>query len=264
MAVGSWRLNWAIDQMLEVSSFSKHQAALNSHLQFWRALALKIIPKLWTRPVHMKLKNGGEFLVHEFMTLYIYKEIFIDGCYDHPRLAHEAPTIIDVGANTGLFAIRMKQLYPSANVHCYEPMPENFQSLRTNLAMSKFNLCTTHLEGVGGLARNEKLYIHKKNLGGHSIYQGIASDKFVDIQLIDLHSALDRLNGKHCDLLKLDCEGAELEIIKSMDASVAERIQHIVLEPTPSKYHIDEVITPLTSLGYKVRWNEGLCIAERA
>ena len=54
--------------------------------------------------------------VKEFMTLYIYKEIFVEGCYDLSLATDPAPFIIDVGANTGLFIIRMKQLYPNAKV----------------------------------------------------------------------------------------------------------------------------------------------------
>lgn len=259
----SWRLNWALGQVLDTSSFPKHGETLRSPAQFWRALALKIVPRLWSSPIRLRLKNGGEFSVAEFMTLYIYKEIFIDGCYDEPKLPSAAPCIIDIGANTGLFAIRMKQLYPNATLHCYEPMPANFKSLQRNLALSQLEKCKSYAEGVGGNARQEKLYIHQKNLGGHSIYAGLASDESIDIKLVDLGTVLQRLDSGRCDLLKLDCEGAEFEIIQSMDFDTAEKIDRIVFEPTSSKYHIDELIKPLSHLGYAVRWNEGLCIATR-
>lgn len=197
------------------------------------------------------------------MTLYIYKEIFIDGCYDEPPLNSTCPTIIDVGANTGLFAIRMKQLYPQASLPCYEPMPANFKQLRENLDKSKFSNCVAYQEGVGGSTRNEKLYIHEKNLGGHSIYAGIAGSQSVDIALVDLKTALDRLKGVPCDLLKLDCEGAEYEIIKSIDQNSAKQIKRLVFEPTSAAYDVQELIESLTRLGYQVAWNEGLCIAIR-
>ena len=49
------------------------------------------------------------------MTLYIYKEIFVDRCYDL-TLDRSFPVIIDIGANSGLFALRIRQLYPSAQI----------------------------------------------------------------------------------------------------------------------------------------------------
>jgi hypothetical protein len=62
---------------------------------------------------YLALADGHVIPVRDFMTLYIYKEIFVDRCYDL-TFDQSAPVIIDIGANSGLFALRIKQLYPSA------------------------------------------------------------------------------------------------------------------------------------------------------
>jgi FkbM family methyltransferase len=198
------------------------------------------------------------------MTLYVYKEIFVDGCYDQPKLPDVRPQIIDVGANTGLFTIRIKQLYPQAHVHCYEPVPTNFEQLLANLETNSLRDCVTIQEGIGGTTRTEKLFIHKRNVGGHSIYAKVAaSGESIQIHLIAIAEALARLPGKTCSLLKLDCEGAEYEIIKSIDPSLAARIDHLIFEPTPSVYDINELKRHLDQIGYDVSWNAGIYVATR-
>lgn len=260
----SWRLNWAFAQISSAGGHSKHREALESPALFWVALAAKLIPNLWGRPIHFRLKRGGKFSVKEFMTLYIYKEIFIDGCYDAPSLPGQSPVIIDVGANTGLFAIRMKQLYPSANVFCYEPMPGNFKQLQDNLLASGLQDCAPIQEGLGKNVRTEKLFIHKRNVGGHSIYSAIASSsKSIEIHLVDIRTALSRIGGRDCTLLKLDCEGAEYEILSSLDEETAQRIERIIFEPTPALYNVVELNSHLTKIGYDVKWNEGIFVAVR-
>ena len=96
--------------------------------------------------------------VKEFMTLYIYKEIFVDGCYDLSLASGPAPFIIDVGANTGLFIIRMKQLYPNSRVAGYEPLPSNFLQLKRSIELSRLDHVDIFMQGVGVL-RESRSYI---------------------------------------------------------------------------------------------------------
>jgi hypothetical protein len=41
-----------------------------------------------------------------------------------------APTVLDIGAGDGLFAIAARYNFPEAVIHCYEPDPGLFPSLR--------------------------------------------------------------------------------------------------------------------------------------
>ena len=82
------------------------------------------------------------------MTLYIYKEIFVDGCYDL-TFDRAAPFVVDIGANSGLFALRLKQLYPSAKIACYEPFPPNFAQLENTIAVNSLDEVTPLQKAVG-------------------------------------------------------------------------------------------------------------------
>jgi FkbM family methyltransferase len=254
--MSTWRLNWVFNEVSRPSSFRRHAEVLASPLKFWLAVAAKLIPGLWKASIQLRLKHGGVVNVGEFMTINIYREIFVERCYDTPALGSDEPSIIDVGANTGLFAVRMKQLYPRARVHCYEPLPANFVRLQATVAQSGLRDCRLFNSGVAGSARKAPLFVHPTNIGGHSILASQApGQQKVEIDLLSMTTALDRLGGRPCSLLKLDCEGAEYEILKSLDAVTAQRIEKIVFEATPGLYELAELSGHLESLGYRVEKN---------
>lgn len=257
-----WRLNWTLREILTPKNYAQHKNALQSSWRYWMTLVLKFFPQLWKKPVLLRLKEGGAFYVNEFMSLYIYREVFVDKYYDYPELSTKDPVIFDIGANTGFFAIRMKQLYPSSVIYCFEPFPSNFKQLSTNIELSNFKDVNLLPIGVGGASRKEKLFIHKNNIGGHSIIQSETNnDQFVEIELISLKQIFKNQGISRCDFLKMDCEGAEGEIIKSLDTDLAASIDKIIFEPTPTVYDFEEIKNHLRSLGFSIVDQRGLCVA---
>lgn len=68
--------------------------------------------------------------------VWIFKEIFVERCYTpgwfyQPRPSH---TVIDVGANIGLFSLYLTSVAPGIRVFAFEPHPETFDRLKRNLA----------------------------------------------------------------------------------------------------------------------------------
>jgi len=53
------------------------------------------------------------------------REIF-NGEYDIPY-SHQSPVTVDIGANIGGFAAWASQRWPGSVIHCYEPLPQNFE-----------------------------------------------------------------------------------------------------------------------------------------
>ncbi len=65
----------------------------------------------------------------------VYQDVFEDRCYlRHGVELHDGDTVIDVGANTGLFALWLDTQLTSARVHCLEPVPDIYRVLSRNLA----------------------------------------------------------------------------------------------------------------------------------
>ena len=209
---------------------------------------------MYRKPIFLRFRDNYVIPVEQFTTAYVYWEVFIRGDYDL-QLSAPSPRILDIGANTGLFTLRMKQLFPEASIASFEPDVSNFQQLQNLIAVNGLSGVIPFQKGVGGTTRIETLYLHPANIGGHSIipHDGAKTEQ---IELVSLHEALRELGGC-CDLLKLDCEGAEHEILMSMtDASVDTIIGEIHSNP-------DRTIQHLKMLGYTVSAEGGLLVAHK-
>jgi FkbM family methyltransferase len=227
-----------------------------------KALLLKFFPGLYDRPITFTLKDGFYLRILEFMALHRYEEIFIHRCYDVELGGLSEPVIVDVGANTGMFLLRAKQLWPRSFVVCYEPYQTNYAELEMTIRKNHLNRVMLFMKGVGGTARVTQLHIHKTNSGGHSIYAIPQSDCSVDIELDDLKSVLVQTPDGRCDLLKLDCEGAEYEILLSIDDKVSDCLPKIIFETDPGP-KLESVRSHLEAQGYQVEFRKGLWYATR-
>jgi FkbM family methyltransferase len=85
--------------------------------------------------VRVRLPNGMSVAgLTEPDTLSVYYEIFENRCYrQHGITLTEGDTILDVGANTGLFALWLNTVLSRARVYCFEPVPAIHEALVLNL-----------------------------------------------------------------------------------------------------------------------------------
>ena len=63
----------------------------------------------------------------------------------------------------------------------------------------------------------------------------LQSENFVRVDSMSLHEILHKNSIENCNFLKIDCEGAEYEIINSLSIDDFNKIQNIVME-----YHFAE------------------------
>src|SRR4030095_7736449 len=80
-----------------------------------------------TRP-RCVLPNGIEIVhLNRYETDYVYKEIFADQCYlRHGIQVADGDTVIDIGANIGLFSLFVLSRCKNPAVYAYEPSPRLF------------------------------------------------------------------------------------------------------------------------------------------
>jgi FkbM family methyltransferase len=125
--------------------------------------------------------------------------------YDHP-----GPVILDVGANVGAFAAWAALRWPGSIIHCYEPLPDNFELLRANTAFLGSRVVLNQC-AVGDPGR-DKLFLGKNNCGEASFFQ--LGEQLQDwVRVTTRHpSTLPK-----AQILKVDTEGAELEILAGLE-----------------------------------------------
>jgi len=133
-------------------------------------------------------------------------------------------TVIDVGANIGLFSIRAAAL--ARRVLAFEPMPSNFKYLKTNVGRFR------HVEPIekAVLGRPGTVDLHvSSNPGAHSVLPMESGSK-VPVEAVTLERIFADHSIDRCELLKMDCEGAEYESLAAMPAELWPRIDRIRLE----------------------------------
>ena len=97
-------------------------------------------------------------------------------------------------------------------------------------------------------------------MGGHSFYAAEAHNTdHVDVEVIDVPSILGDLQ-QPVDLLKLDCEGAEFDILMNLAASEARQIRRVIVETTSGLYDVDQLNAQMSSLGYQHQLRNSLSL----
>ena len=84
----------------------------------------------------ISLPNGlTVWAPNAFEAAVVYREVFTESTYEsHGIVLRDNATVFDVGANVGLFSIRMATAYTGATVFAFEPIPAIFAALSRNLA----------------------------------------------------------------------------------------------------------------------------------
>ena len=160
----------------------------------------------------------------------VVKEVFL---LDHYQFAlpHLKPgsVVVDIGAQIGVFSVYVSCRGPgNLTVHSFEPMKENYSLLRKNLDLNQLKNVTPHNAAVTAEPGKFRLYLSADNTGMHSLYG--ESDSFEEVEGVGFNELYDSLKIDRCDVLKLDCEGAEYDILRVARPEVLERTGAIIME----------------------------------
>jgi len=176
---------------------------------------------------------------------YIYNEIFVGKAYDHPRITlPEQPTVIDVGANVGLFTIWAAREYGARTILAYEASPTTHECLVENVARhvtgetaaTCFNLAVSFEAG-------RELVLHQPpwNSGLSTILDGSKLpwvDELRDKGELLTHKVPSTTVSHEMavrdlasvDLLKIDVEGYFMEVLEGIAPADFAKVRNIVLE----------------------------------
>jgi FkbM family methyltransferase len=135
--------------------------------------------------------------------------------------------IIDIGAHIGLFCLYAYQYCKKGKIFCYEPIKENFDVLIENIELNKIKNIISFNSAVSNQTDKIKIFPNSDD-SAHSIFD--SGKDSINVNSTTIKSIFDENKIKKCDLLKLDCEGAEYKIIDSIPTEYFFRIDKIILE----------------------------------
>lgn len=140
-------------------------------------------------------------------------------------------TVIDIGGNIGTFAIVAAQGSPAGRVLSFEPDAENFRLLKANVALNGVAI-EAHQMAVAAASGHVTLFTWPWDGGHHTLIAGKLGEgeREQRVPAISLSEIFDRFKVAHCDFLKLDCEGAEYEILGALPEPYWQRIGKISME----------------------------------
>jgi FkbM family methyltransferase len=156
------------------------------------------------------------------------EQVFLDEEYWNP-FSEMPRVIVDAGANIGMSTLYFASKFPAAQVIAIEPESSNFKILQANCGRLK-NVTLIHAAlwpnseavAVQDTAVDKWAFIVKKNTGG-----SVGSESVRSITIPDIFR---RFGIEEIDFLKLDIEGAELDLFSSRTDEWIDRIGTIVIE----------------------------------
>ena len=174
--------------------------------------------------------------------------------------------VIDVGGNEGYFSVFAAALVQDGQVHCVEPQTRLQPILRENVRVNGAHAIVVHQLALSDVASEVDLYLRPStNTGASSFYRhwklGSEHERVRTLRLDDFfeHNKLEQVR-----LLKVDCEGAEYQVIEGAKEVLARQvIEFIALEYHPSIcgtekcQHIHEM---LTASGYTLTKAGDQCV----
>lgn len=146
-------------------------------------------------------------------------DILLDEVYGLHRLPRSVSTVMDIGCHAGLFAANARLTWPDAVIHGYEPNPQMGPYWKRQADSFGY---TVYPEAVGMVPGF--VSIHESSDSVHARSETVASS---NIPQVSFGEAVHRIGGRG-DLVKLDCEGAEWDILRD-DASW-KRVRFLTME----------------------------------
>lgn len=189
--------------------------------------------------------RGCDLVVPDVVSFaYQIREIFMSDIYRFTS-KKDAPVIYDCGANIGMSVIYFKELFPQAMIRAYEADEKIFSALKKN---------TEHLTGVelyqsAVWINDDELTFSSEGADGGSVV-----GDFDEKQKVPAVRLRDVLKGEEVvDFLKMDVEGAEVDVIKDCDGAL-DNVDRIFVEYHSfknSEQYLDEILRVLRDAGFR-------------
>lgn len=245
----------------------------------------------------LKLPNGLTVAcLNRDNTLALYDEIFTHDTYGKTGVKIEAgDTVIDVGANIGLFALWARQ-QAACRLYCFEPSPQTCEALRRNvpdatispaavtdhcgaIAMTHYprlpELSTIRPGDFADAERRDWTAYLRRRAAEHVVYGWIPAvirnwlvelkrrwlfrSETVSVPCVTLESALS--DYEKIDLLKIDVEKSELKVLQGIGNAWA-KVRQIIVESYGNLWLMGRIEKLLRTNGFSVTWYDNTMFPE--
>lgn len=157
---------------------------------------------------------------------------------------------IDVGAHVGLYSLVASSY--AKKIIAVEPHPVNYRLLEINKMINNAETIETLNAAVVGQADQHSVKLCEGNHSGSSSIME-TSPRCYQAPAIKLSDIIENYTSNKI-LVKMDIEGAEFEVLKSMNREALKHIERIVMEVHLRYGPIDAIVDKLRQAGFTVKY----------
>lgn len=183
------------------------------------------------------------------------------------RLLRPGMTVVDVGANHGLFALEaLHWIGPTGRLDAFEPTPRTCERLKRNLAVNGLGHVRVFDSALRDVPGSARLRVHHEwtglnSLADHDITWNrgrLVADEVIEVPATTLDAHAQREGIETIDFLKIDVEGFELFVLRGAQGLLrARRVRWLMIEvgdQTCANAKVDprELLELLDALGYEL------------
>ena len=250
-------------------------------IQTWKILRLAISGGIQSAPMELKLgairnyPGLQPFLPDEFINFpFIGGNIYLNvkesrmmlaralGIYEPDKtqtifsLLKPSQTFIDVGCNKGDFSLLAAKIVgEGGSVLAFEPEPDNCHWIEKSIQLNNYENINLFQLALGEKNENAQLYLGEKS-GWHSLVSnpGNTQKSAIEVKKRTLDSILDEAGNTGADMIKIDVEGAEMEVLQGASKMFENNPGLIVLLDLHPHMGVNpvEVCDFLTEKGFKI------------
>ncbi|HET9051791.1 MAG TPA: FkbM family methyltransferase [Candidatus Dormibacteraeota bacterium] len=187
-----------------------------------------------------------------------FVEVFLLDDYEIDGLDGESVrTVVDAGANVGTATLWFAERFPRARIYSVEPGPATRLLLEENVAANRLGDRVVVVGSALGAGRGVGRFVEGEasilgRVVGEPAEGSAGGGPAVDVR--GLGDLFDDLGLGTVDVLKVDCEGAEYDILLSAPGSALRSVRTITAEYHPAPSHdADEIAARLRGEGFAVR-----------
>jgi FkbM family methyltransferase len=156
----------------------------------------------------------------------VFRQIAMNGEYDID-IPIQPKIIIDAGANIGLASLYFHARFPLATIYSLEPDPGNYRALAEQTR--NVSLIKPFPYALWGKTKKLALFAGGVDAWGIQVREAEA-DELSSVSGIDLSTFMIDQNIETIDLLKIDIEGAEVELFQGEYSYWLPRTKVIIIE----------------------------------
>lgn len=255
MFAGGWRLASRLSRDLTVATDLLRQGVDP------RSVLLFPIRRRTRRVTEIRLRSGVTLRAPRHEPLpFLFREIWVDHAYGTVASRAGCRVVVDIGAHVGVFAIWAATQPARPRVIAVEPGPRALEFLAENVRINRLDNVTIVRAACGARDGAAILYLAVVEMMNSLYEREGASGQKVSVPMLTLDELFRRHRIERCDLLKIDCEGAEFEILLGgCSEGTLRKVASISME-----FHrwagaalMDQLIARLERMGFSVGLEEG-------